>query len=743
MKHIIKLMLTTALFGLCVASVSAADTGPKSPIGKVITGYQGWFATPGEDVPTSSWIHWASGLPRLNNTTFEMYPDISEYDANTLAQTGFANFGDGRKARLFSSYYESVIDLHAKWMKEYEIDGVALQRFMTNEVGLGRHRDSVIVRMLRAAEKYDRIAYVMYDMSADNPQQFKLDWLKLRITMKVTEYSSYAHVDGKPVVCIWGFGFNNRSCIPTPSLEIINWLKSPEGGNCYVIGGVPRNWDQNEGCSGYANVYAAFDMISPWFVGSISGRNDALPDFSGYRSIIRRHRDLCGGRGQDYQPVAYPGFAWSQLKTMSNAYINEQPRRAGGLAWGQAYEVKDAGIPNLYLAMFDEYDECTAWMKNASDWSDSPTDQFTQTASIDGWWLSTDFQLRVAQAISRMQKGTIATTSTMPVPHSLGPVYYRNSFERRYTQWGPGSYTTANLDPCFRNDAESSNSNVANRGAAILIDTDANAIPPKSGKYLARFSGTASGSSSSYYHKFGEARILIEEDVTLTFWKYAKGEQGLHTTLSLRFSDGTYLHNLTTITDKAGIGVSPENPRGTVGEWTKHEIVLGQGDLIGKTITELVFAYAGTGSGSIETFFDDILIAHPSYTPLIEHVITVSVGAEGGAVSGGNTYRHGESVTVTATPSTNYEFKNWTINGIEVPGAEATYSFAAEEALDLVANFGLPSGTKTAVNDGAIVATEYYNVQGIRIASPQAGGIYIVKIIYESGITKAVKQIIK
>ena len=40
-----------------------------------------------------------------------------------------------------------------------------------------------------------------------------------------------------------------------------------------------------------------------------------------------------------------------------------------------------------------------------------------------------------------------------------------------------------------------------------------------------------------------------------------------------------------------------------------------------------------------------------------------------------------------------------------------------------------------------VVATEYYNLQGMRIAQPQNNSIYIVKSIYESGKTSVVKQI--
>jgi hypothetical protein len=68
---------------------------------------------------------------------------------------------------------------------------------------------------------------------------------------------------------------------------------------------------------------------------------------------------------------------------------------------------------------------------------------------------------------------------------------------------------------------------------------------------------------------------------------------------------------------------------------------------------------------------------------------TVSVGTnpvDGGQVSGGGDYDHFESVTVTAVAHPDFEFVNWTEDGVEVSDDEA-YTFTAVEDRDLVANF--------------------------------------------------------
>ena len=58
----------------------------------------------------------------------------------------------------------------------------------------------------------------------------------------------------------------------------------------------------------------------------------------------------------------------------------------------------------------------------------------------------------------------------------------------------------------------------------------------------------------------------------------------------------------------------------------------------------------------------------------------------GGNVTGGGTYNHGGSVTVTATPATGYSFVNWTEGGSSV-STNTSYTFTASAGRTLVANF--------------------------------------------------------
>ena len=74
---------------------------------------------------------------------------------------------------------------------------------------------------------------------------------------------------------------------------------------------------------------------------------------------------------------------------------------------------------------------------------------------------------------------------------------------------------------------------------------------------------------------------------------------------------------------------------------------------------------------------------------LLNYTISVSPSpAAGGSSSGGGTYIHGTSVTVTASPATGYQFVNWTESGTVV-STSTSYSFTANSNRALVANFSI------------------------------------------------------
>lgn len=258
--------------------------------------------------------------------------------------------------------------------------------------------------MRASAQKYNRKFYLEWDVTGwDNFGNELIQDLdtNLEESLHIFDSPSYAHHDGKPVVSIWGFGFIDRPDNPSAALNIINVLKSR---GFYVVGGVPLTWRNGTGSSRsyYSDIYNAFNMIQPWSVGAFSGVNGAM----GFQSLLTDDINYCKARGLDYQPVLSPGFSWSNKNTGS--YLpqrNAIPRLHGDYMWQQFVNLRQLGIKNAYVAMFDEFDEGTAIAKAAEDKSMIPNNQFFLTLDADGVHLSSDFYLRLVDAGTRMMKG--------------------------------------------------------------------------------------------------------------------------------------------------------------------------------------------------------------------------------------------------------------------------------------------------------------------------------------------------
>ena len=93
--------------------------------GLVMAGYQGWHGTPGDGCPhnpAEGWPHYASVAmnpfifePGVLRNNIDFWPDVTEYPCTYKAPDGF-KLPNGNTARLYSSYDESTVDLHFRWM---------------------------------------------------------------------------------------------------------------------------------------------------------------------------------------------------------------------------------------------------------------------------------------------------------------------------------------------------------------------------------------------------------------------------------------------------------------------------------------------------------------------------------------------------------------------------------------------------------------------------------------------------
>jgi chitodextrinase len=403
--------LTTTVAGAALATVSAtelfgtaASAGAASPagdvVGKITVGYQGWFACIGDGAPINGWWHWSqnwSQSPSPSNNVIKGWPDLREYAH--VYPTAYANLGNGQPASLFSSYDQQTVDVHFQWMQQNGCDTAALQRFNPNS-SEGPTRDAMAAKVRSSAEATGRKFYIMYDVSGWTTMQseIKADW-----TNKMSAYTSsaaYARQSGKPVVCIWGFGFNdaNHPFDTASCLDVINWFK---GQGCYVIGGVPTYWRTgvNDSRSGYLGVYHAFNMISPWMVGRIGTAADS-DNF--YNNVNVGDQSDCNANGIDYQPCVLPGD------------MSARQRAHGDFMWRQFYNMVRVGAQGVYISMFDEYGEGNQIAKTAENSSMSPTNSGLVTLDEDGTVCSSDYYLRLTGDGGKMLKGQIALTATRP-----------------------------------------------------------------------------------------------------------------------------------------------------------------------------------------------------------------------------------------------------------------------------------------------------------------------------------------
>jgi hypothetical protein len=396
-----------------------ATVDPSTLSGKMMMGYQGWFACPGDNSPMNKWEHWfANQTPVAANLTVDFWPDLSELDPDELYPTSLA-MADGSSAKVYSPWNQKTVVRHFKWMKDNHLDGVFLQRF-TSELATQSNfawRNGVASNVCAGAETYGRVFAIMYDISGQNESTLLStltnDWLYMVNTMHITNSTRYLRHKGKPLVAVWGFGFTSRTNTPAEAQTAITFFKNA---GCTVMGGVPTYWrtltsDSNTNAA-WAAAYRSFDIISPWSVTRFNSLSGA--DSFKLNLIIPDLAD-CTSHGIDYLPVIFPGFSWYNLEDGTYP-LNQIPRLGGTFYWEQAYNAISAGCTMLYGAMFDEMNEGTAMLKMVPNTSGLPVQCSLVPLNSDGYTtLPSDWYLRLADQASQMLRGDIPLQSHIPI----------------------------------------------------------------------------------------------------------------------------------------------------------------------------------------------------------------------------------------------------------------------------------------------------------------------------------------
>ncbi|HTI73189.1 MAG TPA: glycoside hydrolase family 71/99-like protein [Candidatus Limnocylindria bacterium] len=395
------------------AGVTRPEVNSQTLTGKVMAGYQGWFNAPG-DGAGRGWTHWEwrnkfePGFCKI-----DLWPDVSELTPQERVKTPFVH-ADGRAAEVFSSFNKSTVLRHFRWMKDYGIDGVFVQRFITQtyDPRAYRHVNVVLDHCREGANLYGRTYAVMYDLSGLGEGKMERvidDWKALVDRMEITKDPAYQRHAGKPVVVVWGFGFSDRrKYTVAEGLELVKFFKDdPKYGGCTVMLGVPTYWRTlNRDCVNDPAMHELIlkaDIVSPWTVGRYGNPKQAQ-DYA--EKTMKPDLQWCQERSKEFMPVVFPGFSWHNM--FSNSVPNQIPRLKGEFLWSQFVEAKKAGATMVYQAMFDEVDEGTAIFKCTDD----PPVGVSSFVNYEG--LPSDFYLKLVGKATRMLRGELPVSERVP-----------------------------------------------------------------------------------------------------------------------------------------------------------------------------------------------------------------------------------------------------------------------------------------------------------------------------------------
>ncbi|WP_010136366.1 glycoside hydrolase family 71/99-like protein [Ochrovirga pacifica] len=386
--------------------------------GKILSGYQGWFNTP-TDGYNLGWKHYKiSGKFEPGICSIDYWPDLTEFTDKELFETSFIH-SNGRKANVFSSTHPKTVDRHFKWMEEYGIDGVFVQRFVTNVRNQTTHNNinAVFNNCYQSSLDHNRLISVMYDFSGSNQDIVEntiKDWKQLVDKYNINQSSkkNLLTYNNKPIVALWGVGFKDREYTLENVRELIRFFKDdPVYGGCSILLGVPTGWRTlTRDCINdpvLHELIKSIDIVHPWTPGRYNSLNKANEHRQNY---TKNDKAWCDANDLLYMPVVFPGFSWHNLKKGlgEEADLGSIPRLKGEFLWRQFYNGISENVETMYVAMFDEMDEGTCIFKVTDDVpiGDSPF--------LDYEGLPSDYYLWLTGKAGEMLRKEIPLTINQP-----------------------------------------------------------------------------------------------------------------------------------------------------------------------------------------------------------------------------------------------------------------------------------------------------------------------------------------
>ncbi|KAF7367697.1 hypothetical protein MSAN_00833500 [Mycena sanguinolenta] len=369
------------------------------------------------------WLHWVDQpIPANGRPNTDLWPDVSAYEPSELYPVPGLALKDGAPAKVFSSRDPRTVRRHFRWMAEHGVDGAFLQRFVSQVDpeeagnqderfgGTRRLRDEVGERVREAAEAEGRVWAIMYDVSGVPASQIQRivtrDFTHLLRDLRIFSSPAYLRERGKPVVALWGFGLSDSSVSPHTArtvFESVRAVARAVGGeqDVYIFAGVPSHW-RTPG-TGDAHADPAWEGLWLGETGGGGCAEWAEERWGGDADLIAQHNEnleLSGaGRGRkvDYMPVILPGGASTSHK--ANGRSMGSSATGGKFLWSQIFHAKRLkGVRSFYGAMWDEYDEGTAFLPVVERKRQLPeSDRWPFLAlDEDGFDLPSDWYMRIA-----------------------------------------------------------------------------------------------------------------------------------------------------------------------------------------------------------------------------------------------------------------------------------------------------------------------------------------------------------
>ena len=358
------------IFGL-FGTLDVWAEGSSTPLhpsldGRVLCGYQGWLRTP-KDYEGAGWRHCLRQRDGAWLPLTDYLPDVSEARPEErcrlplVCTNGFAE--------VVSADNRNTVNRHFGWMRQYGIDGVFVQRFPADMYHRGStpspsraSGDRVLGYCRDAAAATGRSYALMYDLSGMGSNAdvvVMADWKHLVAdgVVRGTNDIAWQYHSGKPVVAVWGVGFNDSRRYGLDACErLVDFFKA-EG--CAVLLGLPFYWRTLKADTvADARLHAIArkaDILHSWSVGRFG-------DDKGVRraeAVWHEDEAWCRENKLTFMPVVFPGFSWRNLKGTENGIS----RRDGAFLWSQFAAAQRAGVGCVYVAMFDEVDEGTQIFK--------------------------------------------------------------------------------------------------------------------------------------------------------------------------------------------------------------------------------------------------------------------------------------------------------------------------------------------------------------------------------------------